>query len=67
MFFLQTLPGNTDQNNLVSHELIPPIRARYIRVIPESWHAFIALRVEFYGCLASKDSPISTDFVLNIS
>ncbi|KAJ7382982.1 hypothetical protein OS493_031484 [Desmophyllum pertusum] len=44
--------GNTDPHNVVSHVLIPPIQAQYIRVIPESWHYFIALRVEFYGCLA---------------
>ncbi|XP_078348205.1 uncharacterized protein LOC144633246 isoform X1 [Oculina patagonica] len=48
----KTFPGNTDQNNVVTHELVPPIRAQYIRVIPESWHNFISLRLEFYGCLA---------------
>ncbi|KAL9955702.1 hypothetical protein ACROYT_G037062 [Oculina patagonica] len=44
--------GNTDRNNVVTHELVPPIRAQYIRVIPESWFIIIALRLEFYGCLA---------------
>lgn len=54
--FFQTFPGNTDQNNVVTHELVPPIQAQYIRVIPESWHNFVSLRLEFYGCLASKHS-----------
>ncbi|XP_078346807.1 uncharacterized protein LOC144632077 [Oculina patagonica] len=49
--YTKTFSGNSD-NNVVTHELIPPIRAQYIRVIPESWHVFIALRLEFYGCLA---------------
>jgi len=58
--FIQTFSGNTNGNDLVSHELIPPIQARYIRVIPESWHIHIALRVEFYGCLASKNSSLKS-------
>lgn len=58
--FIQIFLGNRNQNDLVSHELIPPIQARYIRVIPESWHIHIALRVEFYGCLASKNSSSSS-------
>ncbi|KAL9955704.1 hypothetical protein ACROYT_G037064 [Oculina patagonica] len=48
----KTFSGNSDSNNVVTHELIPPIRAQYLRVIPESWHGYIALRLEFYGCLA---------------
>ncbi|KAL9955685.1 hypothetical protein ACROYT_G037040 [Oculina patagonica] len=48
----KTFPGNSDTNNVVTHELVPPIRAQYIRVIPESWHNRIGLRLEFYGCQA---------------
>lgn len=52
---LKSFSGNTDQYNLVSHELIPPIRARYLRIIPESWNTEIALKVELYGCGKSKN------------
>ncbi|KAL9955698.1 hypothetical protein ACROYT_G037058 [Oculina patagonica] len=48
----KTFLGNTNQNGLVGHELVPPIQARCIRVIPESWHWHIALRLELYGCPA---------------
>ncbi|XP_015766149.1 PREDICTED: coagulation factor V-like isoform X1 [Acropora digitifera] len=42
--------GNTDENSIVSHDLIPPIRARYIRFRPTAWHQHISMRVELYGC-----------------
>lgn len=53
----KTFSGNKDRNTVVSHELVPPIQARYIRVIPESYHFYIALRLEFYGCLESEKPP----------
>ncbi|XP_078348383.1 uncharacterized protein LOC144633376 [Oculina patagonica] len=55
----KTFSGNTVKNSVVINELVPPIRAQYIRVTPESWHKLIALRLEFYGCLASV--PPTTD------
>ncbi|KAL9955705.1 hypothetical protein ACROYT_G037065 [Oculina patagonica] len=55
--YTKTFSGNTGKNNIVTHELVPPIRAQYIRVIPESWNFIIALRLEFYGCLASSSLP----------
>ncbi|XP_022783127.1 lactadherin-like [Stylophora pistillata] len=42
--------GNTDGTTVVSHDLIPPIAARYIRFQPLAWHWHIAMRVELYGC-----------------
>ena len=42
--------GNTDENSIVLHDLIPPIRARYIRFRPTAWHQHISMRVELYGC-----------------
>ena len=42
--------GNTDENSIVFHDLIPPIRARYIRFRPTAWHQHISMRVELYGC-----------------
>lgn len=34
----------------VLHQLNPPIRARYIRFLPEEWKERISMRVELYGC-----------------
>ncbi|XP_067050758.1 uncharacterized protein [Acropora muricata] len=45
--------GNTDENSIVSHDLIPPIRGRYIRFRPTAWHQHISMRVELYGCCDS--------------
>ena len=50
----KTFDGNVDRMNVVSHVLNPPINARYIRVIPESYYLYEALRLEFYGCKTSK-------------
>ena len=54
VFVFQTFRANNDQNSVVRYELIPPITTKCIRVIPKSWYASIALRVEFYGCAASR-------------
>jgi len=42
--------GNTDRNTVVSHVLPQHIRARYVRFLPKGWHAYVAMRVELYGC-----------------
>ncbi|KAL9976346.1 hypothetical protein ACROYT_G013638 [Oculina patagonica] len=49
--------GNTDKNNVVYHELIPPIRARYIRFLPVAWIDHISMRVEVYGCPPGCTAP----------
>ncbi|PFX15365.1 G-protein coupled receptor GRL101 [Stylophora pistillata] len=43
--------GNSDSNTVVHNDLNPPIRARYVRFLPQSWHKHISMRVELYGCL----------------
>ena len=53
-YFSKTFEANWDRMNVVSHELVPPISARYIRVHPESWFAYEAMRLEFYGCETCK-------------
>ena len=47
---IKEFTGNSDENSIVSHDLIPPIRARYIRFRPTAWHQHISMRVELYGC-----------------
>ena len=39
-----------DSSNIVSHELKPPIWARYIRFHPKTWYGHVSMRVEVYGC-----------------
>jgi len=50
---IKEFAGNTDQNTVVYHDLNPPIRARYIRFRPVTWHGHISLRMELYGCKAN--------------
>ncbi|XP_031566955.1 coagulation factor V-like [Actinia tenebrosa] len=38
--------GNSDQNTVVKHALIPPIIARFIRVRPKTWRMHISMRME---------------------
>ncbi|KAL9951655.1 hypothetical protein ACROYT_G044364 [Oculina patagonica] len=49
--------GNEDRDTVVSHELNPPIRARYIRFVPVAWNAHISMRVELYGCQVPSAPP----------
>ncbi len=48
--FLQTFPGNTDQNTTVHHDIFPVIVALKIRIHPVSWKNHASLRVDFIGC-----------------
>ena len=48
--FRQLFDGNNDRNTIVYQTLSQPIRARYIRILPEAWYAAIAMRMELYGC-----------------
>ncbi|XP_058960030.2 uncharacterized protein [Pocillopora verrucosa] len=44
--------GNTDSNTIVTHELLPPIQALYIRLRPTAWFNHVSMRIEIYGCPA---------------
>jgi len=44
------LDGNIDRDTVVKHDLIPVIKARYVRIYPQTWHIHIALRFELFGC-----------------
>jgi len=54
--------GNTDENTVVYHELIPAIRTRYIRFRPVAWYGAISMRVELYGCKDVGPCDISVDW-----
>ncbi|CAB3989999.1 Hypothetical predicted protein [Paramuricea clavata] len=47
---VKVFQGNTDQSSIVTHSFKPPIRARYIRVLPKSWSDWPTTRLELYGC-----------------
>ncbi|XP_030412039.1 discoidin, CUB and LCCL domain-containing protein 1 isoform X1 [Gopherus evgoodei] len=42
--------GNSNYEDVVRNNFIPPIVARYVRIIPQTWHQRIALKVELIGC-----------------
>lgn len=53
--FLQLFMGNIISSELTSTNFFPgPVMARFVRFYPQSWHIFIALRVELYGCYTGK-------------
>jgi len=47
----RVFPGNEDKDTVVKNRIHPPIIARFIRVLPRTWHSWNALRMELYGCL----------------
>ncbi|KAF6364292.1 discoidin, CUB and LCCL domain containing 1 [Rhinolophus ferrumequinum] len=62
--------GNFNFRDPVRNNFIPPIVARYVRVVPKKWHQRIALKVELIGCQITqgndslvwrKTSPNSVD------
>uniref|UniRef100_A0A8D0DN05 Discoidin, CUB and LCCL domain containing 1 n=1 Tax=Salvator merianae TaxID=96440 RepID=A0A8D0DN05_SALMN len=42
--------ANSNHGDIVRNNFIPPIVARYVRIIPQSWHKRIAMKVELIGC-----------------
>ncbi|OXB61948.1 hypothetical protein ASZ78_013993 [Callipepla squamata] len=42
--------GNSDSGGIVRNNFIPPIVARYVRIIPQTWNQRIALKLELIGC-----------------
>ncbi|XP_022799212.1 discoidin-1 subunit B/C-like isoform X1 [Stylophora pistillata] len=49
--------ANKDKDTVAYHKLNLPMRVRYIRVIPWTWHNHITMRMELYGCPVSKGVP----------
>ncbi|XP_028514229.1 EGF-like repeat and discoidin I-like domain-containing protein 3 isoform X2 [Exaiptasia diaphana] len=46
----KTLPGNSEGSTVVKTNLDPAIAARYIRLLPKTYHNHMILRMELYGC-----------------
>ena len=52
---LQVFQGNSDRDSVHINTLDPPIYARYIRVQPVSYHGWMSLRMELYGCRSGRE------------
>ncbi|XP_015756081.1 PREDICTED: uncharacterized protein LOC107335265 [Acropora digitifera] len=52
--------GNFDRHTVAAYRFVPPFKAQFVRIHPKSWRSRIAMRVEFYGCLATRPcaSPV---------
>ena len=48
----QIFSGNADNNTVVTNELKPALKAKYVRIKPKAWYRWIKIRVELYGCVA---------------
>uniref|UniRef100_A0AAY5JXB8 Discoidin, CUB and LCCL domain containing 1 n=1 Tax=Esox lucius TaxID=8010 RepID=A0AAY5JXB8_ESOLU len=55
--------GNQDSVHQTRNTLNPPITARYLRIIPHTWHQKIAMRVELVGCPHVKVTPVPMETV----
>ncbi|RMX55729.1 hypothetical protein pdam_00025118, partial [Pocillopora damicornis] len=54
--------GNVEQHAVVYNELVPPIKARFIRFRPVDWYGHISMRVELYGCQDDRPCDTSVDW-----
>ncbi|XP_035669874.1 EGF-like repeat and discoidin I-like domain-containing protein 3 [Branchiostoma floridae] len=46
----KVFPGNTDMRTPVTSMLCEPIEARYVRLLPQTFHGDTSMRVEILGC-----------------
>ena len=63
---IQEFDGNTDNNNVVYHDLNPSITARYIRFLPVEWEDEISMRVELYGCVKGKENGFPLKLIITV-
>ncbi|XP_071496805.1 lactadherin-like [Diadema antillarum] len=53
--------GNSDRSSLVTNEFVPALTARFVRLLPQSWHQDISMRFELLGAGVAAD--ISQEFL----
>lgn len=46
----QVFRGNSDRNTVVENYISPVIIAKFVRILPRTWHNHISMRFELYGC-----------------
>ena len=62
----KTFPGNVDKSSKVTTTFSKPVRARYIRIYPQTWHGHISMRVDmFAGDTHTDKSPALGDLPYN--
>ncbi|KAL5021273.1 hypothetical protein ScPMuIL_000428 [Solemya velum] len=49
--------GNEDQNSEVTNELPQPLTARFVRIKPLTWKAYMSMRFGVIGCDAVPETP----------
>ena len=58
----KTFPGNSDRNTKVTTTFSKPVRARYIRIYPQTWHGHISIRADMIAGDTNTDkSPALGD------
>ena len=63
--FIQVFQGNSERQIVVINRFRSPIRARFIRMYPQTWHGHISMRLELYGC--SRGKKLQVPCQINIS
>ena len=66
-FFLQTFVGNKDAESVVINQVEPSFEAVCVRLHPQSWHRWISMRVELFGCPGNKNYSTSYIFQSSVS
>lgn len=54
ILYLQVIEGNEDQHEIVTQFFNDPTEARYVKIIPETWHRWPSFRVDLKGCRISE-------------
>ena len=50
VYIFQVFLGNTNMDTVVSHVFPQHLKARFVRIWPQTWRRHISLRAELYGC-----------------
>ena len=48
--YIQVFVGNKNANSVVTNQVKPAFEAVNVRLHPQTWHRWISLRVELFGC-----------------
>ncbi|XP_035695921.1 uncharacterized protein LOC118429529 [Branchiostoma floridae] len=51
----KVFPGNSNKNSPIYQYVDPPVAARYVRFLPQTYHGRPAMRVEILGCAAETE------------
>lgn len=60
----QVFNANTDADSKATNWFEHPLRAQYIRIVPQSWNGVIAMRLEILGCYEGYKGRKSSVFAV---